>query len=177
MHNVQFEFSVNDNNSFIIDIDESNNPSANHLNLGYYDTSKIDWPLVNEYLSTADWVALFNGNNSIDICWDLFYSTIVYAISLYAPPKRDTTTNKRCRPKSEKLLVYKSYPKRINKLRNKKANSWRRYKAKPSLRRKATYQKHSNLYKRELNNHITSVENRLVRSNNCRLFFIYANKK
>ena len=106
MHNVQFEFSVNDNNSFIIDIDESNNPSANHLNLGYYDTSKIDWPLVNEYLSTADWVALFNGNNSIDICWDLFYSTIVYAISLYAPPKRDTTTNKRCRPKSEKLLNF-----------------------------------------------------------------------
>ena len=37
--------------------------------------------------------------------------------------------------------------------------------------------KHAKLYKTELNKHISSVENKLIKSANCRSFFNYVNKK
>lgn len=168
------EFVVNDCNNFIIDVDDTSTTS--YLNLSYYNLNKIEWPLLIESLSGVDWIDLFNSNYCVDKCWEQFYYTIVYAVSLYAPAKSNVAMHKRAsRNRNGKL--YKSYPKHIRKLSTKKVKSWRRYKSRPSLKRKATYNKHTKAYKIELNKHISSVENKLIYSKNCRSFFNYVNKK
>ena len=107
--------------------------------------------------------------NCIDFCWESFYSIIVYAVSLFAPAKRSSNNYyKSSRDGVGKL--YKSYPKHLRKLSNKKAKFWRRYKARPTLRKKTTCKKNALLYVKELKRHITSIENTLIDSKNCRSF-------
>ena len=167
---------VNDNNSFHVDAEVTNDFTPDHLNLGYYNINKTDWPLANEFLSGIDWNDLFNNQCSIDYCWETFYSVIVYTISLFTPVRLNSDISFR-RPRRRFGKPRKLYPKYIRKLSNKKTNSWRRYRSRPSLRRKATYKKHATTYILELNKYISSVENKLISSNNCRSFFNYVNKK
>ena len=113
-----FEFVVNDDNNFVEDIENIENHTTSNLNLSYYNTSNIDWQQVNDYLSSVDWIEVFNCN-CVDYCWDSFYCIIVYAISLIAPAKRSFSTLKRCH-RRRNGKPHKAYPKRIRKLSSKK---------------------------------------------------------
>ena len=169
------ELVKNENNNFIIDVKDAKNFAPNQQNLGYYNTNKTDWSLANEFLSEVEWNELFAGVSCINHYWMIFYSVIVYAISLFTPVKRNTTIGiRRSRKRSGKFR--KSYLKKINKLRSKKFKSWKRFKSRPTQCRKATYKRHAKTYKMELHKHITSVENNLISSNNCRSFYNYVNK-
>ena len=134
------ELTADDNNSFSNDVNEAvNNVSDfNYLNLSYYYLNKADWVAVNEFLSGVDWNDLLMCYNSIDDCWDSFYALIVYAINLHAPVRRSSTVHHYRSSRNRASKRYKYYPKHIRKLCSKKVRSWRRYKARPSLRRRAT---------------------------------------
>lgn len=170
-----FEFVVNDSNNFVDDVESTENHTTSNLNLSYYNTSNIDWQLANDYLSSIDWVEVFNCN-CVDYCWESFYCIVVFVISLIAPAKRNFSYQKRIQ-RGRKGKPYKSYPKQIGKLSNKKLKAWKRYKLRPSLRRKATYKRHAIAYKNELKLHICAQENNLINSKNCLSFFKYVNKK
>ena len=170
------ELVVNDNNSFITDFNDSKNFMPDHQHLGYYNINKTDWPLAINYLSVVDWNALLTCNYCINYSWEAFYSVVVYAISLCTPAKPNCSVHKRSLRKRT-AKPRKSYPKHIRRLCCKKAKSWKRYNSRPSLCRKATYKRHAASYKIELDKHISSIENQLISSNNCRSFFQYVNKK
>ena len=71
------ELTAGDNNSYNDVNDAVNNVCDNYLNLCYYNINKADWSAIIEFLSGVDWNELFMYNDSIDNCWDSFYSLIV----------------------------------------------------------------------------------------------------
>jgi len=170
------ELAVDDDNSFVNIVNNVKSFQDDNQNLSFYNTNHIDWVKVNEFLLGVDWNAMFSYNNCIDFCWESFYSAIVYSVSLFAPAKNKSTNHRRL-PRHGAGKKHNSLPKHIRRLCSKKAKFWRRYKARPSLLREATYKKYSDLYVRELKKHITSIENELINSKHCRSFYNYANKK
>ena len=114
------ELTVNDNNCFINEVnDVKTDYTPDHQHLGYYNTNNIDWLVINEFLSWEDWNEIFTFNNSIDSCSALFYSIIVHAVSLCAPPKRKFTFQHRSSRNGSGKRKHKSYPKHIGKLSSK----------------------------------------------------------
>ena len=53
-----------------------------------YNLSKADWPGINALLATINWFALFTNFTDIDVCWDVFCSTVCNAIMSLSPAKR-----------------------------------------------------------------------------------------
>lgn len=135
----------------------------------FYDFKRADWNSILYYLSSVDFMSIFNSAASIADACNTFYNVLYHCIQSFVPVKSI----------SMKANKYKTrrYPYSIRRLANKKLSAWRRYRKTRSTEAREQYNKAAAKCRLSTRKFIADSERQLVAKGNIGQFYRYANNK
>jgi len=130
-----------------------------------------DYDAIALFLSNVDWYSVLNYNPSAHAAWDAFTYILQTAIRLYVPCNTMSTVT--VRPRHP---VHRS--REITKYAAKKRSLWRELKSIPfNTYIRAKYRDCTHRLSSLIQQHETTVENRIIDSNNLGAFYSFVNKR
>ena len=160
-------FSTSDHNSITFCIVSFIKNETDAGESARYNFQKADWQKIAEMLKLINWTELFL-NRDYQELWDIFHGVLLGILNACVPKLLCARRNTR---------NYKCYPKNIIKMQNKKrilGQAWQKTK---SVLTKLRYRKVAADCRKAIFDYYTSLELKVINSNNLGQFYKYANRK
>ena len=129
--------------------------------------SKADWPGLCNYLSSVNWLSVFQDCAVTQQYWDLFFQIVLYGIDTYVPRFKRT----------KHTVAPKLYPRHVRKLFSKKRHCWKLYR---QFKTHSLHSKYKAISKRctdAIKDCVVAHENELVSDGRLGKFYRYVNNK